>query len=139
MGILFFRRGHTVLVNFRDARAPMKLHSHIHGVVHEDLMQLCAADGKARSAREFRARRVVLVLKLDSAEGKAAFRRQLYSQLAQSSDALRQDTLSTGLVDGGRSSVQNGCRQSLPPRRDSRYDPGRPRSDYDDFSVLSHD
>ena len=138
IGKFFFCRRHSLAIDLRHSRAPVELHSRPGRMVDEKLMQLCPAHRIARSAREIRSRGIFLVHKTDSSEWKPAFWRQSDAERFQGGDAPGQNALAAGLVDRGRSGIQNSNLQSQSARRDRRNNARRSRSDNNDFATFHH-
>src|ERR1700674_1940854 len=109
VGKFLFGRRHRLLIDLHRSRSPAEFHTRLDCVVDKQLMQLYAAHRKARCARKFRPCGMFLVHKPDSTECKGVFRRQADAEHSEGSNTLGQNALSAGLVDRGRSGIQNNC------------------------------
>jgi hypothetical protein len=110
----------------------------LHRLFDKELVQLHAADRYARCLPKIRARGIFFIHKLHSSEGKRDFWWQMDAQRSEGGNPLRQNTLSTGLVDGGSSGIQNHCMEAAPPRCDRRNDARGPGTHNDDLTMLIH-
>jgi hypothetical protein len=127
------------VIELTYTRAPAKLNSLLHGATRKNLMQFRAAHAEARRTGKIRSRNSHFVDKLNSPKGMCEFRGQTYAELSKCGDATRQNALSAGFVNWGRSSVENCDPKAAPASRDCRGDARRSRSDYDDLAVCNHE
>ncbi len=131
-------RLHSISFDLRDARAPAKFHALSNRVVHKKLVQLQPPERYRICAAQIRERRMVVIRKPDSMEGKCDVRRNGYSQRVQGDDALGQDSFSARFINRRRAGIQNGYPHSVFSGRNSGGYPCRSRPDNDNLRTFNH-
>jgi len=126
---------HLARIDFCNARAPMKNDASFDSAIDQKLVQPDSPQSESWCLRELCVRGTFAAGKPDSSEGDGEIRVHMDSERAQRGNSLRQQPLSTRLIDRRSPGVENDGSKSSLICRDRCRDPRRSCSNNDDVGV----
>src|SRR6202142_1069983 len=127
---------HDMRADGGDRRPPLQVHARALGGIHQDAMQRGAAHSDGASGWETRLGREGGFYEPDAVERHGVGGAERDAQLFERGDAVRQQALTAGLVDGRMAGVGEGDAKATAPRGDGRGQAGRASAGHEDVEGL---